>query len=387
MAEMKKPLSEILRVKYSPIMLFVVFSLLSTAASRAQNLLNLPESVVYDSPNYRYLVSNWGNGDVVQIDSTGTHSIFIDNEHCYAGLQILDDVLYVACREYGVKGFDLATGENVLEVSIPGIDNINDITADTSGNLYVSSPPGNAIFKVNIASQTYSTFVESGLYTPNGIYFDEPNNRLLVVSYRNYSPIQAVDLEDSTLSTVYSTNLHNLDGLTQDSDGYYYVSSWFSNACFRIDSTFSSPPELFSSHADDPADIYFNKVDNVLAVPLFFTHGLELVAGQTIVEGEGHPLVPTAFTLFPNFPNPFNPRTTIQYYLPKETKVTLKIYNTRGQEVRELVDEYQSAGLKSVVWDGRNNSGMTANSGVYIQRIRTTDHEIPVQSRKMVLSK
>ena len=175
--------------------LCIVFVLLYCSSNLvSQNLLNLPESVVYDSLHNRYLVSNWGSGDVVQIDSTGTQSIFLNNEQCFAGLHIVDSVLYVACREYGVKAFDLTTGENILDVDIPGATNINDITSDNSGNLYLSYPTGNLIFKVSINSQIVSEFVNSGLDTPNGIYFDEPNNRLLVVSYRYNSPIQEISL-------------------------------------------------------------------------------------------------------------------------------------------------------------------------------------------------
>lgn len=92
--------------------------------------------------------------------------------------------------------------------------------------------------------------------------------------------------------------------------------------------------------------------------------------------------LPGQFALHPNFPNPFNPATTIRYDLKEDVNVALKIYNVLGQEVRVLVSEKQSAGFKRVEWDGRNNFGAPVASGVYIYKIEAGKF---VQSRKMVL--
>jgi hypothetical protein len=98
---------------------------------------------------------------------------------------------------------------------------------------------------------------------------------------------------------------------------------------------------------------------------------------------------PIDFALERNYPNPFNrstersrqsPATTIRYQLPKTTQVVLKIYNTFGQEVRTLVNARQPAGVNTVVWDGRDQSGKEVSSGIYIYRIQTGES---VQSRKM----
>jgi flagellar hook assembly protein FlgD len=78
---------------------------------------------------------------------------------------------------------------------------------------------------------------------------------------------------------------------------------------------------------------------------------------------------PESLELFPNYPNPFNLETTIEYALPEAKDVRLSIYNIRGQEVRPLVDEYQSAGFKTVRWDGRDNFGREISSGLYFSRL------------------
>ena len=80
--------------------------------------------------------------------------------------------------------------------------------------------------------------------------------------------------------------------------------------------------------------------------------------------------LPTAFALTDNFPNPFNPTTTIQYALPQATDVELTIYNIVGQPVRTLVAEYQSAGHYAVEWDATNDSGHRLSSGMYFYRLQ-----------------
>jgi hypothetical protein len=79
--------------------------------------------------------------------------------------------------------------------------------------------------------------------------------------------------------------------------------------------------------------------------------------------------VPTVFELAQNFPNPFNPTTTIQYALPVESRVTVTIYSVLGQEVRALVNETQKASYYRVEWDGKNSMGAPVATGIYFYRI------------------
>ena len=78
---------------------------------------------------------------------------------------------------------------------------------------------------------------------------------------------------------------------------------------------------------------------------------------------------PTKFTLFQNFPNPFNPKTTINYSLNQNSHVQLTIYNIQGKEVRRLVDTMQSAGNYSVSWDSKDNAGKFVSSGMYFYEL------------------
>ncbi len=96
--------------------------------------------------------------------------------------------------------------------------------------------------------------------------------------------------------------------------------------------------------------------------------------------------LPKAFALSQNFPNPFNPSTTIAFDIPegKEVSVRLNVYNMRGQLVRTLVNELKSEGSYQIQWDGTDNYGRRVSSGVYFYRITTGEFS---QTRKMVILK
>jgi len=101
------------------------------------------------------------------------------------------------------------------------------------------------------------------------------------------------------------------------------------------------------------------------------------------------PEKPEAFALLSNYPNPFNPTTTISFDLPKDGFVVLKIYDITGRLVRVLVQEQKLAGAHSVLWDGLDDAGQKVAAGVYLYQIEFEDAagERMVMTRKMSLVK
>ena len=100
--------------------------------------------------------------------------------------------------------------------------------------------------------------------------------------------------------------------------------------------------------------------------------------------GDVNVSLPKQFDLEQNFPNPFNPQTVIRYELHKAQAVTLVIYNTLGQQVHTLVDDYQTAGSHTVTWDGTSSSASQVSSGIYFYRLQAGDYS---ETRKMTLLK
>ncbi len=100
--------------------------------------------------------------------------------------------------------------------------------------------------------------------------------------------------------------------------------------------------------------------------------------------------LPENFILASNYPNPFNPNTTIRYGLPENSDVTLIVYDITGREIIQLVDSRVPAGDRRVIWNGRDRHGNPVASGLYIYRLVAKSNEtkqVFTQSNKMVLMK
>jgi hypothetical protein len=93
---------------------------------------------------------------------------------------------------------------------------------------------------------------------------------------------------------------------------------------------------------------------------------------------------PSSVKLNGNYPNPFNPTTTINYSLKENSKVELKIYNIKGQLIKTLVNEFKPAGEHSVIWNGTDDSGKPVSSGIYFYKLKAGDFQ---KVKKMVFLK
>ncbi len=109
------------------------------------------------------------------------------------------------------------------------------------------------------------------------------------------------------------------------------------------------------------------------------TAGSELPLGEARVRTR---FIPPRFALRPNVPNPFNPRTTLEFWLPVADHVALDIYDAAGRRVRRLVVDDFPAGTHLATWDGRDDAGRAAGSGSYYARFKTGRFET---SRRLML--
>lgn len=132
---------------------------------------------------------------------------------------------------------------------------------------------------------------------------------------------------------------------------------------------------------DGLGGILFSDIDMSVKDELIVTSpGLKVLKFSYLGKSEG---IINDYALLPNYPNPFNPETTIEFQIPKPSFVTLKIYNILGNEVKTLVNKNISPGNYTVKWDGADNYGKNVSSGVYIYIIDTDTGF--VQSRKLLL--
>jgi len=100
--------------------------------------------------------------------------------------------------------------------------------------------------------------------------------------------------------------------------------------------------------------------------------------------------IPDQYALLGNYPNPFNPSTTISYALPYQSSVELIIYDLIGSKVKSFNVSSQSTGYQSLVWDGRNENGNPVTSGVYFYKISIKsleNNETFAKTAKLVMLK
>jgi hypothetical protein len=142
-----------------------------------------------------------------------------------------------------------------------------------------------------------------------------------------------------------------------------------------LDGTLRFDSIQLSYDPDDPA---------AATTGVLYIDDLRLVTVDVLgIESENRQLA-GEYILYPNYPNPFNPTTTVSFTLPAASGVHLDIYNVKGEKVRALVNGYFSAGNYSQVWDGKNSAGRAAPSGVYMLRMISDGG---VQVRNMLLLK
>ena len=101
--------------------------------------------------------------------------------------------------------------------------------------------------------------------------------------------------------------------------------------------------------------------------------------------GNTGPGLPRATALSQNYPNPFNPSTAIRYQLPKESHVSIRVFDVRGHLVQTLVDEVKEAGNYSLQWNGTTRSGARVSSGIYFYTMETDGNF--KSTKKMVVLK
>jgi hypothetical protein len=275
---------------------------------------------------------------------------------------------------------------------------LNDVSADTSGYLYVTDVGAGKIFRVRISDHSYTTIV-SGLSKPNGILFDALNNRVLFCQFIYHAPIKEINLEDFSVTTVITTSFTNFDGLAIDGNENIYVSCWATNSIYRYDNSFSLPAELVSNGHSGPADIFYNLLENILVVPNYYSNHVDFIPITPADVDENCSQIPQTVDLSQNYPNPFNPSTQIRFAISLDARsemqeVTLKVYDLLGNEVATLVNEYKPAGEYEVEFSVTHESfcavtsGISAKggyaSGIYFYQLKAGDF---VETKKMFLIK
>lgn len=303
------------------------------------------ESVEYDPSGNRFFTSSDATS-IVQRKSDGTISYFGSGLQASYGMEVFGNHLF-AIEGQVVYGYDLTTEALVMTASIAGSTFLNGLAHDGVNTLYASDFSAKKIYKIDVAdlsNPVITTLVSSTVSTPNGLLFDIPNQRLIMVSWGTNAAIKAIDPTSGALTTLVTTTLGNIDGIDNDSNGNFFVSSWNPARITKYDPTFTTPTTITVAGINSPADICYAKEIDTLAIP----NGNNTVSfvGFGSTTGLQSASSPLSISIYPN---PTNTFTSIEFELQNATEVSLTVYSANGAQVMTLLEGLQPNGLNKII--------------------------------------
>ncbi|HIC38101.1 MAG TPA: T9SS type A sorting domain-containing protein [Candidatus Marinimicrobia bacterium] len=277
---------------------------------------------------------------------------------------------------------DYESGDDVLVINSDHVVNvvtnagafhasIFDVDQDGMPNIFVGSGRGQVITSIELAADGDPR--EPSDYETTVVYTGEND------VYSNITVVDSGGIQTTSLSHAgtFATKVQaewNGEGLDFDGDGYYEVIASFQG---NVDSTTTTTYTHNGTSWDTTVTAVVNP-KNWIILQLEFTDVEVSISEITFI-------TPDDYKLLPNYPNPFNPTTRIEYVLPLQKNVTVRIYNMLGQVVRTLVNnEMKPAGHHSVSWNGFNDAGMKVASGAYIYSLEWGNFR---KTNKMMLMK
>ncbi|MCF6240343.1 MAG: SMP-30/gluconolactonase/LRE family protein [Bacteroidales bacterium] len=237
-----------------------------------------PESITFDKKTERYFVSNVGSGKILKIDKEGNTETFVSGYVSFLGIKLHKGILYSAENKKSgddfIRAFDKETGKLMFSLSIPNSKQLNDIEFDNKGNLYVTDRVGNKIYKVSIKNKNFE-IIDTTINTPNGLYFDKKNMRMLICNTIDSCSIYSFDLKTNKISTIVNTSFPHFDGITMDNKGNIYLTSWSidwkSSVLYKY--TGKNFAELLKNK-NGMADIEFNKKTYCIDIANYFANSV-----------------------------------------------------------------------------------------------------------------
>ncbi|MBT3495904.1 MAG: serine hydrolase [Candidatus Marinimicrobia bacterium] len=240
----------------------------------------------------------------------------------------------------------------------------------------------------------FGTGSGDGTVTLNAInhygYADYPSGQLrmsaydlskITIAYLNNGLYQEIQLlEANTIELIKSIPYPNVDpvqGLI-----WYYKNESERTLFGHNGGDSGSSTEMFISFSDEIGVIILSNIDNYNA--LIQIENALFDFAEEITLSALDDLNIEHFSLIQNYPNPFNPVTAIQFSVPKDSYVNLKIFNILGKEVATLISGDVSAGYHKVIWNGRDKTGKPLSSGMYFSRMESGSFSVV---KKMVLLK
>ena len=311
-----------------------------SAGEYVENIIwpNRNIKLIGDGPN-ESIIDGGFNGNVIRFD--GNNDNLINFNTIISGFTIQN-------------GYSELGGGIYVYSSTPLFENLlitQNISNGLGGGIYCSSTSSNIRL-------TRSTIIDNWAAGGSGIFNSESN--LLIENCIVWSDsLQEIGSNNGSTFIRYSNIL----------------GGWGGDSNINIDPLFCNPDSGDFTLAEDSPCVGTGE------------SGVNMGAfgiGCAAILGLSDEFIPTEYALFQNYPNPFNPKTTIRYDIPDNSFVNLSVFDIMGRKIKTLVNEKQTPGRKTIIWNATNTTGSKVSASMYFYVIQAGEFR---QTRKMVLLK
>ncbi|GJM44037.1 MAG: hypothetical protein DHS20C21_08790 [Gemmatimonadota bacterium] len=334
--------------------------------------------------DYGDLLSNANGTTVYKVTPAGAVSVFATGLSGASGNEFgPDGTLYQSNIASGViSKIDPAGTVTTFSTGHAGPVGI---ALDPAGNVYVTNCGDNSIRKVTPAGVMSTLVTGAPLSCPNGLTYADDGN--LYTCNFNDGKVLRITLA-GVVSEFGSTNGNNAGHLTYR-DGALWVVARGGNRIYRFDldgNRVKVAGLAFRGNTDGDKSVATFSLPNGIGMSpdgtKLYTNSVQAVAGQALNPILLREIDISEVTAAPDlgvadrglsvrvFPNPARPNSQIQYELARSGNVSVRIFDVRGREVRALWNGVQSAGQRSVAWDGTDQQGKPLAAGVYLYTLR-----------------
>jgi streptogramin lyase len=325
--------------------------------------LNNIESVEYDPINDAWLVSN--GSSIISQDHFGNHTYFSEGVASAGyGMEVIGGNVFVIKSSGALAGYDLTTGEEIMSLPL-GMTFPNGMATDGVSRLWVTDFSTGKIGEIDVSdldNPALSIVVSFITTTPNGIVYDGANDRLLFVNWSSNAPVTAVDLSDYSTSVVINTGVESCDGIDDDNDGNWFISSWSPTRITKYSPDFASSEIITVPGLSMPADISYSKELDSLAIPNVGTSEAIIIGfGPTSIDD-----LPKENGFFNIYPNPVTDQSAAHFSLATSANVKMEIRDVQGKLITTLVEENLAPGKHRILF-----AGLNLEKGYYICNAET----------------
>lgn len=325
-------------------------------------------------------ITDKGNPTVVGQCVTTDNSLFKSKNSESRGVKIVGNYAYVGDAWGGLTVMDITNPAAPARIANVGNANMEAHRLDVQGNYcYIGGGKGVSIYDISTPAAPDSVsfvpksdkWIRGARVLDNNVYYFEgfgvadvtdPSNPAELSYYWSPEKKEGWDCQVRAM-TKGTYAFYGAERALRVLDVSNVVDTTYQVAYYWDQSTEPSVPK--GKGIDVVGDYVYMAGEDPGVVCIFkFTEDVGISQGNN---GE----IPSGYALAQNYPNPFNPTTQIKYQTREFGNVKIVVYSLTGQEVRTLVNQNQSAGFYTVLWDGRDNNGRQTPSGIYFYRMQS----------------